>query len=116
MSDLASLSAQLVSLNYLTRPLDLAPVFAPSLPSSSSSSGAQQQQLASDARVREQFLRCVWAMLAARNQASEALESVDGLLRTREYELERMEAMVETERRKAKRAEEDAKQEQAKAK
>ena len=110
-SSLSSLSSQLLSLNLITKPLDLIPIFSPP-----SQSPLSPSQLAADARAREALLRCIWAMLEARQQMGETLERVDGMGRVREYELERAEGMVSVERRKAAVAGKEAEGERAKAK
>lgn len=110
-SSLSSLSSQLLSLNLTTKALDLVPIFSP--PAQAPLSPAQ---LAADARAREALLRCIWSMLEARQQMGEALETVDGMGRVREYELERAEGMVTVERRKAAVAGKEAEGERAKAK
>ena len=110
-SSLSSLSTQLLSLNLITKPLDLVPIFSPP-----SQAPLSPSQLAADSRAREALLRCLWAMLAARHEMGDALEKVDGIGRVREYELERAEAIVAVEKRKSAAAEKDAQAERARAK
>lgn len=76
---LSALSTQLVSLGYLSRPLDLATLFlAPSLPAGASSKHARKHQdlLILQARAREQIAKCLWGMLEQRQTERETIETL----------------------------------------
>ncbi|GAA5963711.1 hypothetical protein JCM8115_004250 [Rhodotorula mucilaginosa] len=76
---LSALSTQLVSLGYLSRPLDLATLFlAPSLPAGASSKHARKHHdlLILQARAREQIAKCLWGMLEQRQTERETIETL----------------------------------------
>lgn len=76
---LSALSTQLVSLGYLSRPLDLATLFlAPSLPAGASSKHARKHHdlLILQARAREQIAKCLWGMLEQRQTERDTIETL----------------------------------------
>ncbi|GAA5863412.1 hypothetical protein JCM3774_005283 [Rhodotorula dairenensis] len=76
---LSALSTQLVSLGYLSRPLDLSTLFlAPSLPSGASSKHVRRHQdlLILQARAREQIAKCLWGMLEQRQTERATIETL----------------------------------------
>lgn len=78
-ASLSALSTQLVSLGYLSRPLDLATLFlAPSLPAGASSKQARKHRdlLILQARAREQIAKCLWGMLEQRQTERETIETL----------------------------------------
>lgn len=120
-TSLSHLSSQLRSLGFIHRPLDLPALFAATQKPSSRSAKpeeilAYQKRLQQETRAREQVIRLLWSLLGARDEASERLEEV----KTREqvlcYEMERSQAMVTREKRRADRMQEEREAEAAKAK
>ncbi|BGP55100.1 hypothetical protein JCM8202v2_002695 [Rhodotorula sphaerocarpa] len=76
---LSALSTQLVSLGYLSRPLDLSTLFlAPSLPSTASAKHVRKHQdlLILQARAREQIAKCLWGMLEQRQAERATIETL----------------------------------------
>ncbi|GAA5990900.1 hypothetical protein JCM10908_000071 [Rhodotorula pacifica] len=76
---LSALSTQLVSLGYLSRPLDLSTLFlSPSVPSSASSKHIRKHQdlLILQARAREQIAKCLWGMLEQRQTERATIETL----------------------------------------
>ncbi|KPV75176.1 uncharacterized protein RHOBADRAFT_43663 [Rhodotorula graminis WP1] len=76
---LSALSTQLVSLGYLSRPLDLSTLFlAPALPSQPSAKALKRHHdlLVLQARAREQIAKCLWGMLDQRQSEREVMEGL----------------------------------------
>lgn len=76
---LSALSTQLVSLGYLSRPLDLSTLFlAPSLPSTASAKHVRKHQdlLILQARARERIAKCLWGMLEQRQAERATIETL----------------------------------------
>ena len=120
-ASLADLSSQLRSLGYLARDLDLSLLFASSPASTSHLSSpsailAHQQTLASEARAREQLVRCLWSMLGARSEVNEGFEALASRERVGNYELERVKGMMNKEKRAREVAEQEKEKEVAKTK
>ncbi|GAA5895071.1 hypothetical protein JCM8208_000105 [Rhodotorula glutinis] len=76
---LSALSTQLVSLGYLSRPLDLSTLFlSPALPSQPSAKALKRHHdlLVLQARAREQIAKCLWGMLDQRQSEREVMEGL----------------------------------------
>lgn len=76
---LSALSTQLVSLGYLSRPLDLSTLFlAPPIPSNASSKALKKHHdlLILQARAREQIAKCLWGMLEQRQAERGTIEAL----------------------------------------
>ncbi|KAJ8294914.1 hypothetical protein OF846_001983 [Rhodotorula toruloides] len=76
---LSALSTQLVSLGYLSRPLDLSTLFlAPPTPSNASSKALKKHHdlLILQARAREQIAKCLWGMLEQRRAERGTIEAL----------------------------------------
>lgn len=76
---LSALSTQLVSLGYLSRPLDLSTLFlSPALPSNPSSKALKRHHdlLVLQARAREQIAKCLWGMLDQRQSERDVMEGL----------------------------------------
>lgn len=119
---LSHLSSQLRSLGFINRPLDLAELFA-STPHSLSSRTrspeeilAHQTRLQVENRAREQTIRLLWSLLGAREEANERLEEIKTREQVLGYEMDRTQAMVSKEKKRADRMQEEREAEAAKAK
>ena len=76
---LSALSTQLVSLGYLSRPLDLSTLFlSPALPSQPSAKALKRHHdlLVLQARAREQIAKCLWGMLDQRQSERDVMQDL----------------------------------------
>ncbi|BGP24260.1 afadin/alpha-actinin-binding family protein [Rhodotorula toruloides] len=76
---LSALSTQLVSLGYLSRPLDLSTLFlAPPIPSNATAKALKKYHdlLILQARAREQIAKCLWGMLEQRQAERGTIEAL----------------------------------------
>ncbi|GAA6047011.1 hypothetical protein JCM3770_004150 [Rhodotorula araucariae] len=76
---LSALSTQLVSLGYLSRPLDLRTLFlAPALPPDPSAKALKRHHdlLVLQARARDQIAKCLWGMLEQRQSERGVMEGL----------------------------------------
>lgn len=76
---LSALSSQLVSLGYLSRPLDLSTLFlSPAIPNNPSAKALKKYHdlLILQARAREQIAKCLWGMLEQRQSERGVIEGL----------------------------------------
>ncbi|GAA6001096.1 uncharacterized protein JCM10292_006372 [Rhodotorula paludigena] len=126
---LSALSSQLVSLGYLSRPLDLSTLFlSPAIPANPSAKALKKHHdlLILQARAREQIAKCLWGMLEQRQSErgviegllaveARAQEEVERERKARERAEREREAMgreLEAEKAKAREAQQKLKTEQ----
>lgn len=77
---------------------------------------AHQTRLQVENRAREQTIRLLWSLLGAREEANERLEEIKTREQVLGYEMDRTQAMVSKEKKRADRMQEEREAEAAKAK